>query len=87
MHLRHERLHSFATLHPTTMNVFPDRALANIGSVLITQALPDPLGGVTLLARPRTSPLVIPFLTAASRSSSTSLKQSAASRTEVGMLL
>jgi hypothetical protein len=51
MHLRHERLHPFATLTTTAVNVFPDRPLSNIGSMLITQPLPDPPRGVPLLAR------------------------------------
>jgi hypothetical protein len=49
--LRHERLNTLAPLTSTTMNVFPDRAFSDIHSVLVTQAFPDPLRGMTLLAR------------------------------------
>ncbi len=49
--LRHERLDSFATLGSAIVNVFPDRALSDIGRVLLAQPLPDPLRGMALLAR------------------------------------
>jgi hypothetical protein len=51
VHLRHERLDPFAALGPAIVNVFPNSALSDISRVLITQPLPDPLRGMTLLAR------------------------------------
>jgi hypothetical protein len=51
MDLRHERLHTLAALPPSPMHVFPDRAFSDISRVLITQAFPDPLRGMTLLTR------------------------------------
>jgi hypothetical protein len=36
MHLRHERLDTFAALRPAIVNVFPDRALSDISRMLIT---------------------------------------------------
>ena len=56
-HLRHERLNTLAPLPSTTVNIFPDRSFSDISSVLITQALPDPLRGMTLLARRITIPI------------------------------
>ncbi len=51
MNLRHERLHALPALPPSPMNVFTYRALGDISRVLITQAFPNPPGGMTLLTR------------------------------------
>ena len=51
MHLCHERLDTFTALGPAIVNVLPDRALSDISRMLLAQPLPDPLRGMTLLAR------------------------------------
>ena len=64
MNLRHERLNTLAALPPPQMHILANRPLRDIRGILVTQPLPDPLRGMTLLPRRAWSASSHPSITA-----------------------